>query len=1273
MPLIPARFRKPDPAAVKREEIRKEIAVLAKAMQGIGSGTTGSSAGAMGPTMPGSQFQGGWNNLGNASMAMLQRVTANMARQHNVPVADIEAQLIEQGLTWGPPFPPGRPLDPFFGYRRGPRTRDYTVGENVQLTPRWNRVSFETIKAIYDAYDVAQIVVRHLINDVRSLDYDWVPLDGERDDVSADIDFARKFFAYPDREQPFRAWLAEYLQDVLRYDAGALYVRRTEAGQPYALEVVTGASLIPLIDFYGRVAADRDDNDPPEGIWAGGDTPGFLQIIQGLPWDWLTKDDIIYQPWNPLPESQYGLAPLEAVLLTANTDIRFQQHFLEYFTAGSLPSGFMEAPQDMSDPAMIREYQDTWDALMVGDQEMLRRIRFVPYGSKFTPVKNSDFDAEFPLYLMRRVCAAYGVTPADLGFTETVNKATSEIQIDVQWRVGTLPLVRHVEDVINLIASQKLGLRCKIQFDKGQEIEDQLSMAQLFTQYIENGVYSIDEVRTKLGEPIDRSRPFPRFFANSRVGAIPLIAIESMAGKIDKDTYGPDKSQPLISNPYMPVPGVLPNQGTPELKGVEAASAQTGKDMLEASSGGKPSPEMQALIDAANPPPSGSSQGPEGTTAQPASVSPGQGAGSSPEPSGASQGAAKEYMPQFDDEKVSWLAPNGEKLTGYVQMIGENGDVALADEPGGESMYLIPFQNLDPEDGPWIEVSPNVFESAKKARAAWLLKRDRLAKDGLGGGGNVSGVFTATSGIQGNPLTSGSGDPDDDDEDDETSELYGFNEEWKAAKSVDALLELRRWRENARNRIRKGQSPRQFRSAAIPPDVQALIWSRLEKAESRQEVNQVFADVLSGRPFPVADTGPGQGSAARKGDAPKPEKTKADEDDFSGVVAGGLIVQAADTGRVLMIQRTPDKHDDDAAYARWEWPGGCLDVDDVGVWQGALREWEEETGSTLSEDAEHVGSFLDGDGRYQAYVIRVPSEDGLEFDPQPEEVSSVDWWDPADLTDGQVRDKVQENLEPLQRFLIGGGAVKAGGTLPDGRDYLQGADGKLEGSTPGAGGSDSSSGGSGGSFTPEGFQTESGTKVGSGKNASYNTVAQEAQASDFAKDAITQDTTDEQREALEQYASTSNEGDIGKDINDQLRSGEDPTGDEKATMDTIDQALAGSTANQDLVTYRGIPDGSLGDLQPGDVITDQGYVSTSMLQATGEYFAQPGGTLVEVHIPAGSNALSMDNAGIGNNLGESEVLLPHGSSFEVQSVSSVSGVTGGTYTHVVMALRGGGS
>ena len=49
---------------------------------------------------------------------------------------------------------------------------------------------------------------------------------------------------------------------------------------------------------------DEDDDDLGEGsLELDGDiVPAYLQIIQGMPWDWLVDEDIIYQPLNPLPE-----------------------------------------------------------------------------------------------------------------------------------------------------------------------------------------------------------------------------------------------------------------------------------------------------------------------------------------------------------------------------------------------------------------------------------------------------------------------------------------------------------------------------------------------------------------------------------------------------------------------------------------------------------------------------------------------------------------------------------------------------------------------------------------------------------------------------------------------------------------------------------------------------------------------------------------------------------------------------------------------------------
>lgn len=811
MPL-PRRLRRtPDPETVRRQEMKQAVATLAKTL-GVRGATIPATVGAT--ATYGHGLNGGFNNLGNAGMAMMQRATQNMARDYQVPVAEIEAEMAEQGMSFGPPFSPGRPLDPFVGYRQPPRTWDYQVGENVQITPRANRVSFQTIKGIYDAYDVAQIAVRHLINDVRSLDYSFVPADGVRDDVSGEIDAARAFFEFPDKRLPFRNWLAEYLQDVLRYDAGSLYIRRSEDGTPVALEVIDGTTIAPLVDFYGRLATNENDEQPPDdGLWPGGNTPGFMQIIHGMPWVWLTADDVVYVPWNPLPESQYGLAPLEAVLLTANTDIRFQWHFLQYFTEGTIPAGFMEAPPDMSDPTQLAEWQETWDALMLGDQAKLRQVRWVPSGAKWTPVKDVAFDEKFPLYLMRRVVAAYGVTPNDLGFTESVNRATGDTQVDVQFRVGTTPLLRHVESVVNLFIVREFGWRARLRFDTGQETEDRLTTAQAHGVYIDKGVISTDEVRAELGKPIDRSRPMPRFIANPRVGAIPLIAIESMAGKIDEETYAPDKGQALIPNPYMPVPGVLPQMGTPELKAVSTASAQMGNGILRDTTGAGPTPEMQQAIDAASPIQSSSS-----------SVAAAAGSAAADEPT------AKAYLTR-DEAIAAGELPKllSQAMPGYGDLWVDDHHkkvfIAMGDGDGNDRVRAVIATAERAYPGYEVDQDAEALPSGDGWRHVY--HGGKLVKDATAG-------LTAVTGVQGVDL---SGHAEDDDEDLD-----------EAAKAAEMALELRRWRENARNRIRKGKTPRRFNSTVLPADLVDRLDSRLRGASTRQEVDAVFADAAHG-PF----------------------------------------------------------------------------------------------------------------------------------------------------------------------------------------------------------------------------------------------------------------------------------------------------------------------------------------------------------------------------------------------------------------------------------------
>jgi 8-oxo-dGTP pyrophosphatase MutT (NUDIX family) len=121
-------------------------------------------------------------------------------------------------------------------------------------------------------------------------------------------------------------------------------------------------------------------------------------------------------------------------------------------------------------------------------------------------------------------------------------------------------------------------------------------------------------------------------------------------------------------------------------------------------------------------------------------------------------------------------------------------------------------------------------------------------------------------------------------------------------------------------------------------------------------------------------------------------------------VAAGLVVRAADTGRVLMLQRAISE--DDPAGGHWEFPGGCLDPGESPL-ETAAREWAEETGRPLP-DGVPGGMWASRNGVYHGFVYTIPSEDAIPVhegrdqvinpdDPDGDQVEAIAWWDVSQL------------------------------------------------------------------------------------------------------------------------------------------------------------------------------------------------------------------------------------------------------------------------------------
>lgn len=463
-----------------------------------------------------------------------------------------EVQAAEQAAQMAPtnPFSPGEPIGPYDGYSRTPRSQDFVTGRNITTRPRAHEhVPFHTLQGLIESYDVAQMCIWHRIDSIRSLEWSLVAADGHQGDVSDAVVLGMAALRKPDRDKPFDAWIAEWLFDILAFDAGALWRMRNRAGQVVGLRCVEGATLAPMLDYWG--------NTPQYPA------PAYVQYAQGLPWNWLTTKDLIYQPFRKRTGSPYGRPPLESIILNANLDLRFQMYFLQRFTEGNIPAAFASAPETWS-PQQIEQFQTYWDGYILGDQAAKSQVKWIPGGSRIEFTNEREFTDAFSLFMLRKTSAAYHVVPSDLGFTETVNKSSGETQDDVQHRIGDKPLAQHLSAIITSFLQDDLHLPLKHQFDFGEEQDDRLVTAQADEKYIQNAVVSPSEIRQLrfgLGEP--GGRPVPRYIFSTRGGAVPLSALLAVAGEVDPESAAPMPGAPLPHKAFQPIEGVEPNPPTP--------------------------------------------------------------------------------------------------------------------------------------------------------------------------------------------------------------------------------------------------------------------------------------------------------------------------------------------------------------------------------------------------------------------------------------------------------------------------------------------------------------------------------------------------------------------------------------------------------------------------------------------------------------------------------------------------------------------------------------
>ncbi len=398
------------------------------------------------------------------------------------------------------PFSPGEPIRPtpgLGGPGGAPRQWAFPVGYNITQYPRaTEQTSFAQLRSLAALYDGAQLCERVYFDVLGRLELRALPraellAENERPDSPRWREATRRIEAFlesPDQTQDLRAWLVAFVRDLLEIDAVAIYTRRTRGGDLYALELVAGDTIKPLLDGAGRPPL------PP--------VAAYQQFLYGAPAGWYSRDEMDYIRETARTESPYGISRVERIILRVNQALRKQSFDLARFTDGATPLGLIQPPEGLAwTPEQLETFERAFNGLLAGADRMRVRARALPPGATWQALAGDDPLVEFDRFLLNVTVAAFGLTMDELGFTGDSNRSVGQSQENVVYRRAVAPVVTLVAAYLTRKVRRWLDDRFTVSFGGFEEPEDFAVRAEAFAKLIPLGVVSPSYVARQLRLP----------------------------------------------------------------------------------------------------------------------------------------------------------------------------------------------------------------------------------------------------------------------------------------------------------------------------------------------------------------------------------------------------------------------------------------------------------------------------------------------------------------------------------------------------------------------------------------------------------------------------------------------------------------------------------------------------------------------------------------------------------------------------------------------------
>lgn len=412
-------------------------------------------------------------------------------------------------------------------------------GRHAVLTEWYHRAPFGQPRyvdinalRILGASPWVEMCMKVRINEIATLEWDIVPLEKERAN-DRNIADAYEFISHPNfNQESFSHVLKSFLRDVFWFDAGVVVktfsgiFKEREFSVPPAYHGTLGETLtrsLPYPHNYvmkrhrGRLLKQlpvggakleefyaRDGGSFAKDVDEYGITRGYWQYtfkypaVAPIPF---SDREIIYAMLNPISSSPYGRSPIENLGEILNTLVASTLWNYKFFEEGGIPEGIL-AVMNMS----LEEFK-VWRAYFTeeinGNPHKLPMINPGMGGDvKWVPFSPSQSDLEFlesQKWYLHLVASLFEVNMNELGFTDSVNRSSSEEQSQVFKRRAIAPLLGSIEWYMNLEIMQELhamGMSGTLfKFIPSVDSFENARRTANFVSMIQSGLKTVNEIR----------------------------------------------------------------------------------------------------------------------------------------------------------------------------------------------------------------------------------------------------------------------------------------------------------------------------------------------------------------------------------------------------------------------------------------------------------------------------------------------------------------------------------------------------------------------------------------------------------------------------------------------------------------------------------------------------------------------------------------------------------------------------------------------------------